>query len=117
MLGMRIYTYLKGELVGEDEFGNRYYRKRGSQISLREKRWVIYKGEEEASKVPAEWHGWLHHTFPFPMNISVVKRYPWQKTHLPNLTGTSFFYRPSGHISTQAQRHSATGDYESWTPA
>ena len=25
-LGLRLYTWRKGEFVGEDEFGNRYYR-------------------------------------------------------------------------------------------
>ncbi len=27
-----------------------------------QRRWVIYSGDAEASKVPPGWNGWLHHT-------------------------------------------------------
>src|SRR5512139_3226837 len=63
--GTHLWTRLYGEPVGEDEFGNRYYRTRGGKIDpvlLMERRWVIYSGEAEASSVPPSWHGWLHHT-------------------------------------------------------
>ncbi|HMK69215.1 MAG TPA: NADH-ubiquinone oxidoreductase subunit NDUFA12 family protein, partial [Stellaceae bacterium] len=68
-IGTRLFTWLRGELVGTDQFGNRYFRekpgrklRRGGGFDSRERRWVLYKGEAEASKVPPEWHGWLHHT-------------------------------------------------------
>jgi NADH:ubiquinone oxidoreductase subunit len=68
-LGTRLLTWLRGELVGSDAYGNRYYRERGGRPVRRgggrfsrEKRWVIYNGEPEGSKVPPEWHAWLHHT-------------------------------------------------------
>jgi NADH:ubiquinone oxidoreductase subunit len=68
-LGTRLLTWLRGALVGTDSYGNRYYRERGAKPLRRgggrfsrEKRWVIYNGEPEASKVPPEWHAWLHHT-------------------------------------------------------
>ena len=68
-LGTRLLTWFRGEAVGTDSFGNRYYRERGSRKLRRgggrfsrEKRWVIYQGEPEGSKVPPEWHAWLHHT-------------------------------------------------------
>ena len=64
-----LLTWLRGELVGTDQYGNRYYRLKGDKPSRRgggrfsrERRWVIYNGEPEASKVPPEWHAWLHHT-------------------------------------------------------
>ena len=117
MLGMKIFTYFKGELVGDDEFGNKYYRQKNSPESVKEKRWVMYAGEEEASKVPAEWHCWLHHTFETPASVSQIKRYPWQKTHLPNLTGTSLAYHPPGHVMGKNARDPSTGDYEPWVPS
>ena len=40
----------------------------------------------------------------------------WQKPHLPNLTGTSFAYRPKGSVATHEQRPRVTGDYDAWTP-
>jgi NADH:ubiquinone oxidoreductase subunit len=68
-LGTRLLTWLRGELVGSDPYGNRYYRLKGDKPSgrgggrfSRERRWVIYQGEPEGSKVPSEWHAWLHHT-------------------------------------------------------
>src|SRR5579859_3704208 len=68
-IGTWLFTLWKGKLVGTDPFGNRYYRERspralklGGGFDSRERRWVIYKGEAEASKVPPEWHAWLHHT-------------------------------------------------------
>jgi NADH:ubiquinone oxidoreductase subunit len=120
-LGTRIYCWLRGEQVGSDQFGNRYYREKGGgkvhADSLRkERRWVIYDGEVEASRVPAEWHAWLHHTTQdLPPEGGPAKR-PWQKEHLPNLTGTAAAYRPPGHILQGGQRDKATGDYEPWVP-
>lgn len=52
-----------GELVGEDKFGNKYY-KDDSQFMARN-RWVVYDEKQwldyDASQVPPEWHRWLHH--------------------------------------------------------
>jgi NADH:ubiquinone oxidoreductase subunit len=46
-MGTRLFTWRKGERVGEDGQGNVYYRERGG-----ERRWVIYAGAAEASRVP-----------------------------------------------------------------
>jgi NADH:ubiquinone oxidoreductase subunit len=120
-LGTRLYTWLYGEEVGRDSFGNRYYRARGAKRargSLRtERRWVIYNGEDEASKVPADWHAWLHHTVAEPPPPEGLPKLPWQKEHVPNLTGTLAAYRPPGHTLKGGQRAKATGDYEPWTPS
>ena len=52
--GTLLTTSLYGEFVGEDEFGNRYYRSKGKIDPAfgRERRWVIYNGLVEASKLP-----------------------------------------------------------------
>ena len=45
--GTQVWTKLYGEFVGEDEFGNRYYRTRGGKIDPNlgfERRWVTYNG-------------------------------------------------------------------------
>jgi NADH:ubiquinone oxidoreductase subunit len=106
----RFYTWLYGEEVGQDPFGNRYFRhKKGER-----KRWVLYKGEAEASKVPPEWHAWLHYTTDaFP---TATQPLPWQKEHVPNLTGTPEAYRPAGALERGGKRARATGDYEAWQP-
>jgi len=121
-IGTRLLTWWSGELVGSDSFGNRYYRRKGTAklikgggMESRDRRWVIYRGEAEPSKVPAEWHGWLHHTCDTPPDESAPRR-PWQKPHLPNLTGTASAYRPPGSIQGGGRRAAAAGDYEPWIP-
>lgn len=115
-IGTIITIWLFGELVGSDAFGNRYYRLRGKRAG-RDRRWVIYAGAAEASKVPAAWHAWLHHTTAEPPKESDLAPYPWIAPHVPNLTGTADAYRPPGHVLAGARRPRGTGDYEPWRPS
>ncbi|VBB69675.1 NADH:ubiquinone oxidoreductase 17.2 kD subunit [invertebrate metagenome] len=113
-VGTRLFTWLKGKLVGVDSYGNRYYRNAVRSTHSRERRWVLYNGMPEASKVPPEWHVWLHHTVDVP--LPKVDTRPWQKEHMPNLTGTPNRYLPPGHEERGGKRDRATGDYEAWRP-
>jgi NADH:ubiquinone oxidoreductase subunit len=113
-LGTRIFTYLNGKPAGQDAIGNLYYEEKKVRPGLRPRRWVIYKGEAEASCVPPEWHCWLHYTTDAP--LPDTGRKPWQRAHEPNHTGTFLGYRPPGHDYEGGQRARATGDYEAWTP-
>ncbi|HLJ64295.1 MAG TPA: NADH:ubiquinone oxidoreductase subunit NDUFA12 [Stellaceae bacterium] len=122
-IGTRLYTWLKGELVGADQFGNRYYRERGQGALQRgggrfsrEKRWVLYQGEAEASRVPPQWHAWLHHSSDVTPAQSGRRAYPWEKEHVPNRTGTAAAYRPPGSVVRGGHRQAAAGDYEPWKP-
>ena len=101
-----------GRLVGTDQFKNRYYQNRDGK-----RRWVIYAGTVEASRVPPEWHGWLHHTFVNPPTIEPpkVKSMGDGRINL-NLTGTSAAYHPDGSLWKEGKRPAATGDYEAWQP-
>ena len=124
--GTRLFTWLRGELVGTDQFGNRYYRdksgakaKVGSGLS-KERRWVLYEGDVEASRVPPMWHAWLHYSLDAPPasnSADATKLYAWQKDHQPNMTGTPEAYRPPGSLLAGGQRAPATGDYEPWRPS
>jgi len=121
-IGTWLYTFFKGQQVGTDQFGNRYYREKGNRplvkgggIASRERRWVMYNGIAEASRVPPEWHAWLHHTVD-TLPEAGWQRHPWQKAHLPNLTGSAYAYRPSGSPHRGGQRAKAAGDYEAWKP-
>jgi NADH:ubiquinone oxidoreductase subunit len=117
-VGTLLYTWLNGRQVGTDEFGNRYYEhKRAPEAGRRPRRWVMYNGIVEASKVPPEWHAWLHHLAVAVPADGDRPRFGWQKAHLPNLTGTRYAYRPPGHVLEGGRRDRATGDYEPWTPA
>lgn len=103
--------------IGADEYGNKYYRAKPRKGYKKERRWVIYKGAPEASKVPPEWHGWLHHQSDVvPSESALSFRRSWQKPHQPNMTGTAQAYRPPGHILEGGKRDKATGDYEAWQP-
>ena len=115
-LGTLLHTWLHGVLVGTDEFGNRYYRGRGAKLHGRERRWVYFKGEADASRVPPEWHAWLHHTSDAPLTERAAQPRPWQKPHQPNATGSANAYRPPGHEYRGGHRQPASGDYEPWTP-
>lgn len=110
-LGTRFFTWRKGRKVGEDELGNVYYQTDGG-----ERRWVIYNGLADASRVPAAWHGWMHYTVDTPPTEIDYKRREWEKDHLQNLTGTPAAYRPRGSILTPERRPRVTGDYDAWTP-
>jgi NADH:ubiquinone oxidoreductase subunit len=109
--GTLMTTWLSGQPVGTDEFGNRYYRTRDGK-----RRWVLYNGTVEASRVPPDWHGWLHHTFQEPPTVAPVKGKAWEETHRPNLTGTDGAYRPDGSLVRGGVRATAAGDYHAWQP-
>jgi NADH:ubiquinone oxidoreductase subunit len=102
--------------IGTDQFGNRYYEERRSRAGKPARRYVRYNGIAEASKVPADWHGWLHHTESTPPPAGGYNKHVWQLEHQPNVTGTSHAYRPDGHMLKGGKRKPATGDYEPWNP-
>ncbi|MBV7410539.1 NADH:ubiquinone oxidoreductase subunit NDUFA12 [Maritimibacter sp. DP1N21-5] len=108
-LGTRLFTWRKGVKVGEDEQGNEFYTTRDGK-----KRWVMYAGEPEASRISADWHGWLHFTFDDnPAKAPLVHR-DWEKPHRDNLTGTALAYVPAGSIRREAPVERS--DYEAWQP-
>lgn len=103
--------------AGEDQAGNKYYTAKPRPGYKKERRWVVYNGAPEASNVPPEWHGWLHHQSDEIPSVSEKSyRRPWQRPHRPNMTGTNRAYRPPGHILEGSKRDKANGDYEAWTP-
>lgn len=107
--GTQLFTWRKGEQVGEDDQGNRYYRTRDDA-----RRWVIYNGEVEASRIPPAWHGWLHRLYDETPEEKPLAQKPWEKPHQPNLTGTAQAYAPAGSI--RQARPEARADYEAWSP-
>jgi NADH:ubiquinone oxidoreductase subunit len=109
--GTWLFTRRKGERVGADDQGNIYYRERGGN-----RRWVIYQGDIEASRVPPEWHGWLHHTVAQPPTEKPPLVKVWEKSHQPNQTGTKGAYFPAGSLNVGGVRAKASGDYEAWSP-
>lgn len=108
-VGTQLFTWRKGEKVGEDDQGNTYYQTRDGA-----RRWVIFNGEVEGSRVSPDWHGWLHHTFDnSPADRPLVHK-SWEKPHQPNLTGTPAAYAPAGSMRQAAPADRR--DYEAWSP-
>ena len=108
-IGTQLFTWRNGVKVGEDSQGNIFYQTRDGG-----RRWVIYNGEAEASRVDPDWHGWLHHTFKEPPTEKPFTHKAWEKPHVENLTGTALAYAPKGSIR-QAQPETRS-DYEAWSP-
>ncbi len=108
-LNTQFYTWRKGVRVGEDNEGNVFYQTRDGK-----RRWVIYNGEAEASRVSPDWHGWLHHTFDAPPTERALPHKAWEKPHQENLTGTNAAYAPPGSIRAGAPEERR--DYEAWVP-
>ncbi|MEP3049814.1 MAG: NADH:ubiquinone oxidoreductase subunit NDUFA12 [Erythrobacter sp.] len=123
--GTLLWSRRLGEQVGTDAQGNTYFRERGSKDAdavpdgsniSREKRWVIYAGQNDASRVPAEWHGWLHGAFDDVPESFLPPPKIWEAEYSPNATGTRSAYRPQGALEKGGKRARAVGDYEAWSP-
>ena len=117
-LGHSLTMWQRGaELVGEDEQGNKYYEERGkpSFSDGRRRRWVVYHGHAEASRVTPDWNGWLHHTFDEPPTEQPLPVKKFEQPYMPNMTGTPLAYRPKGSLSHGAEAEADKG-YESWSP-
>lgn len=108
-LNTQLFTWRKGVKVGEDEQGNVFYRSVDGK-----KRWVMFNGEVEASRISPDWHGWLHHTFDNAPGDKPLAHKSWEKPHQENLTGSALAYAPAGSIRRAQPDERA--DYEAWQP-
>lgn len=107
------------EKIATDDYGNSYYQQRGQgdkNYHNKPRRWVIYKGYAEASRIPPEWHGWLHYIYDTPPSQTPLPRQVWENDHQPNLTGTAYAYKPKGSLDRGGIRNKISSDYESWSP-
>lgn len=119
-IGTALFSAFNGEQVGTDAQGNKYYRAkskggRGTPDG-RERRWVIYSGPNDASRVPAEWHGWLHHQYDELPESRLPPPKIWEADYTSNPTGTAMAYRPQGALERGGRRARSAADYEAWTP-
>ena len=90
--GTRLWLWRFSEVVGRDDFGNTYHQqKKGVGPLGVPRRWVTYTDLADASKVPPEWHGWLHYTVDTPPAKGYRPK-PWQKAH--RMYGGQIFFFP-----------------------
>jgi NADH:ubiquinone oxidoreductase subunit len=110
-IGTALFTWRQGQKVGSDVYGNIYY-----QSKKGDRRWVIYNGPNDASRIPPDWYGWMHRQIEDLPDKALPPVRKFQKPPTPNLTGTPNAYRPSGALERGGQRAAASGDYEAWVP-
>ncbi len=103
-LGTFLYTLFSGKFVGKDQFENKYY------TNSKGKRWVIYNSAIESTKIPPEWHSWIHFMTNKPHEN--LKKFSWQKDHEENLTGTEKAYKPEGSLVHSKRK--IIKKYETW---
>lgn len=109
--GTRLAIWRGWDKVGSDAAGNAYY-----QSGKGDRRWVIYSGSNDASRIPPEWYSWMHHQIDGLPDDALPPARAFQKPPMPNLTGTSGAYRPTGSLERGGARQAASGDYQAWTP-
>ncbi len=107
--GTQLFTWRKGVRVGSDGQGNVFYRTKDDS-----RRWVIFNGPIEASRVDPDWHGWLHRTWDQSPTDKPLLHKAWEQPHQENLTGSALAYAPAGSIRRSEQ--TAQSDYEAWSP-
>ena len=69
-----------------------------------------YTHDYDASMIPAEWFGWMHHKTDTPPTIKPPIKYDWMKPHEGagyNLSGTKDAYVPYSTMKPKIQ---------SWVP-
>jgi len=110
-IGTARFTRRNGVKVGSDDAGNVYYQ--GKKDG---KRWVIYNGANDPSRIPPDWYSWIHHLIEGLPEESLPPAPKFLKAPTANLTGTPLAYRPAGALERGGHRAAATGDYQAWTP-
>ena len=104
-IGTFFYTLISGKFIGEDKFGNKYYS------NSKGKRWVIYENKVESTKIPPEWHLWIHFLINNKPSYNTIK-FEWQKKHEENLTGTEKAHKPDGSLASDSKKNMKK--YETW---
>lgn len=111
-IGTALWTRRFGDEAGRDEAGNIYYRSKKD----RARRWVIYAGDNDGSRVPPDWQLWLRGTIDEVPDKALPPVRRFQTKPTPNLTGTMAAFRPDGALGSGKIRPASTGDYEPWIP-
>jgi NADH:ubiquinone oxidoreductase subunit len=110
--GTRLFTRLDGREAGRDEAGNVYFQHKKNP----RRRWVIYGGNNDGSRVPPAWQLRLRGTIDELPEEALPPIRKFQKPPEPNVTGTMAAFRPDGALGSGKIRPASTGDYQPWTP-
>lgn len=109
--GTWLHTARNGTEVGRDADANIYY-----EDVRTGRRWVIYATDNDSSRVPPEWHLWLHKTrADAPSQVPLPVK-AWEAPWRPNPTGSDRAEMPSGALASGGRRAASAADYRPWTP-
>ena len=111
-IGTAIFSRRNGKEVGRDDEGNVYFQHRRDPT----RRWVIYHGSNDSSRVPPGWNAWLRGTIGDIPGNALPDRRTFEQPPQANATGTMVAYRPEGSMGSKGVRPAATGDYQAWKP-
>ena len=111
--GTSLFSRRHGSQVGKDAAGNLYFQHKDGEDT---RRWVMYDGNNDGSRVPPVWQAWLKGTIDALPDEAMPPRRPFEQPPLPNQTGTFAAYKPGGSLGGGGVRPAATGDYQAWTP-
>ena len=95
---VKIYLYFCGVKVGEDEYGNQFFELKRTDYLGRKKRYCLYNGIPEASKISPEWHPFMHYQIEAKDVKTTFKQYKWQKSAVPDATLSQKKYLPRHHF-------------------
>ena len=110
--GTAIFSRRHGSEAGRDSAGNVYFQHKQDPS----RRWVIYNGDNDGSRVPPDWQLWLRGTIDDVPSKALPPVRHFQQPPTPNLTGTLAAFRPDGALGSGKLRPASTGDYEPWIP-
>ena len=107
MMKFLVSIYLKffGTKVGEDEYGNQYFELKREDYLGRKKRYCLYNGTPEASKISPEWHGFMHYQIPVSEVLKTFKQFKWQKPYVQDLTLSDYKFLPKNHPLFEAKHN------------
>ncbi len=107
-----LFSRRYGKEAGRDEAGNVYFAHSKDPA----RRWVIYSGANDSSRVPPGWNAWLRGTIDEVPEKGLPPRRAFEQPPVANLTGSDGAWRPAGSIRSGGVRAASTGDYSAWTP-
>mmetsp|Transcript_18038 Transcript_18038/g.31322 ORF Transcript_18038/g.31322 Transcript_18038/m.31322 type:complete len:171 (+) Transcript_18038:107-619(+) len=105
-------------LVGEDEFGNRYFENNSEWYGRH--RWVEYFEERHVAfdsvKVPPQWHAWISYVIDETPSKDPLPAPKYQSKVTGNTSGTKDMYISSYSPLSVYYKGHASGKIQAWDP-
>ena len=107
----KLYSIFFGKKVGIDSFGNSYFTTKNNAS----KRWVLYKNKVDPTAISVEWQLWLNSNA-VDVPIQSNNDFSWQKSRLPNQTGSIKAYHPRDEKYNKSSKEEDSIKNKIWSP-